>query len=87
MEGVRSIPEKKGIIPNSFAHIFGEISKSGGDVKFLVRVSYLEIYNEDIRDLLSKDLKKKLEVGMHNMDKETFKINNIQLINTPIFNK
>ncbi|KAL5269991.1 hypothetical protein ACHWQZ_G003463 [Mnemiopsis leidyi] len=62
MEGVRSIPEKKGIIPNSFAHIFGEISKAGGDVKFLVRVSYLEIYNEDICDLLSKDMKKKLEV-------------------------
>ena len=63
MEGVRSIPEKKGIIPNSFAHIFGEISKVGGDVKFLVRVSYLEIYNEDICDLLSKDMKKKLEVS------------------------
>ena len=62
MEGVRSIPEKKGIIPNSFAHIFGEISKAGTDVKFLVRVSYLEIYNEDICDLLSKDMKKKLEV-------------------------
>ena len=65
MEGVRSIPEKKGIIPNSFAHIFGEISKAGGDVKFLVRVSYLEIYNEDICDLLSKDMKKKLEVNFN----------------------
>ena len=65
MEGVRSIPEKKGIIPNSFAHIFGEISKAGGDVKFLVRVSYLEIYNEDICDLLSKDMKKKLEVNFY----------------------
>ena len=27
MEGDRSVPELKGIIPNSFAHIFGHIAK------------------------------------------------------------
>jgi hypothetical protein len=27
------------------------------DKKFLVRVSYIEIYNEEIRDLLSDDVK------------------------------
>ncbi|XP_063683423.1 kinesin-like protein KIF3A [Bolinopsis microptera] len=84
MEGVRSIPEKKGIIPNSFAHIFGEISKAGADVKFLVRVSYLEIYNEDICDLLSKDMKKKLEVkerpdvGVYVKDLHQFSVKNAQ---------
>lgn len=31
-------------------------------VRFLVRVSYLEIYNEDVRDLLGKDQHAKLEV-------------------------
>ena len=51
MEGVRSNPELKGIIPNSFAHIFSHISKNP-DFKFLIRVSYLEIYCEEIRDLL-----------------------------------
>jgi hypothetical protein len=30
--------------------------------KFLVRCSYLEIYNEDVRDLLSSDIEKKLEL-------------------------
>ena len=55
MEGDRSVPELKGIIPNSFAHIFGSIAKAEDNVKFLVRVSYLEIYNEDVRDLLGKD--------------------------------
>jgi len=30
--------------------------------KFLVRCSYLEIYNEDVWDLLSSDLEKKLEL-------------------------
>ena len=55
MEGDRSVPELKGIIPNSFAHIFGHIAKADDHLKFLVRVSYLEIYNEEVRDLLGKD--------------------------------
>ncbi|XP_070000439.1 kinesin-like protein KIF3A isoform X3 [Penaeus vannamei] len=62
MEGVRSVPELKGIIPNSFAHIFGHIAKAEEDKKFLVRVSYLEIYNEEVRDLLRQDQSMRLEV-------------------------
>ncbi|XP_076811418.1 kinesin-like protein KIF3A [Clavelina lepadiformis] len=62
MEGLRSIPEKRGIIPNSFAHIFGHIAKAEGDTRFLVRASYLEIYNEEVRDLLSKDQTARLKV-------------------------
>ncbi|CAL4203051.1 unnamed protein product, partial [Meganyctiphanes norvegica] len=62
MEGVRSVPELKGIIPNSFAHIFGHIAKAEEDKKFLVRVSYLEIYNEEVRDLLRQDQSIRLEV-------------------------
>lgn len=30
--------------------------------RFLVRVSYLELYNEEVRDLLNKSVKKKLEI-------------------------
>lgn len=30
--------------------------------RFLVRVSYMEIYNEEVRDLLGKELHKSLEV-------------------------
>lgn len=33
MEGVRTVPELRGIIPNSFAHIFGAIAKSVDDVR------------------------------------------------------
>ena len=62
MEGDRSVAELKGIIPNSFAHIFGHIAKSGDDKNFLVRVSYLEIYNEEVQDLLGKDQQARLEV-------------------------
>ncbi len=35
--------------------------------RFLVRVSYLEIYNENVRDLLGKDQKAKLEVSYHSI--------------------
>ena len=62
MEGDRTVPELKGIIPNSFAHIFGHIAKSGDEKNFLVRVSYLEIYNEKFRDLPGKDQSSRLEV-------------------------
>ncbi|GAB6032934.1 Kinesin-like protein kif3a [Chamberlinius hualienensis] len=82
MEGIRSTPELKGIIPNSFAHVFGHIAKAGDDKKFLVRVSYLEIYNEEIRDLLSKDQNARLEVkerpdvGVYVKDLSAFVVNN-----------
>ena len=33
MEGVRTIPDLRGIIPNSFAHIFGAIAKAEGDTR------------------------------------------------------
>lgn len=62
MEGNRDVPEQKGIIPNSFAHIFGHIAKAEGDKRFLVRATYLEIYNEEVRDLLGKDQTIRLEV-------------------------
>ncbi|RDD42004.1 Kinesin-II 95 kDa subunit [Trichoplax sp. H2] len=61
MEGVRGDQELKGAIPRSFEHIFNHISESQNQ-QFLVRASYLEIYQEEIRDLLSKDQSKRLEI-------------------------
>ena len=43
--------EFRGVIPNSFAHIFQFINASK-DVEFLIRCSYLELYNEEVLDLL-----------------------------------
>lgn len=40
MEGVRTVPELQGIIPNSFAHIFGHIAKMDGDIRYLVLAIY-----------------------------------------------
>jgi len=83
MEGVRSNPELKGIIPNSFAHIFSHISKNPA-FKFLIRVSYLEIYCEEIRDLLGVDQTKRLEIkerpdiGVYVKDKKEFAVNTVE---------
>ncbi|MGH0137416.1 UNVERIFIED_CONTAM: hypothetical protein FKN15_064145 [Acipenser sinensis] len=82
MEGVRAVPELRGIIPNSFAHVFGHIAKAEGDTRFLVRVSYLEIYNEEVRDLLGKDQMQRLEVkerpdvGVYIKDLSGYVVNN-----------
>lgn len=43
MTGEREDPDKRGVIPNSFEHIFSHIA-STQDEQYLVRVSYLEIY-------------------------------------------
>ncbi|KAF2880164.1 hypothetical protein ILUMI_26027, partial [Ignelater luminosus] len=52
MEGCKSTnPPEKGIISRAFEHVFEAISVTSG-VKYLALVSYLEIYNEQIRDLL-----------------------------------
>uniref|UniRef100_A0A8C2FTH6 Kinesin-like protein n=1 Tax=Cyprinus carpio TaxID=7962 RepID=A0A8C2FTH6_CYPCA len=61
MEGVRNDPERRGVIPNSFEHIFTHISRSQNQ-QYLVRASYLEIYQEEIKDLLSKDQSRRLEL-------------------------
>ena len=52
MMGVPDNKDLRGIIPNCFAHIFGVIDANEEDQKFLVRCSYLEIYNEEVYDLL-----------------------------------
>ncbi|DBA04396.1 TPA: hypothetical protein N0F65_009992 [Lagenidium giganteum] len=61
MQGKESPPELRGVIPHSFDHIFENIN-ADANKEYMVRVSYLEIYNEDIRDLLGDDSKKKLDL-------------------------
>ena len=57
MMGVVKDPNLKGIIPNAFGHIFGFI-KTEESKRFLVRCSFVEIYNEEVRDLLGNSNQK-----------------------------
>jgi hypothetical protein len=63
-------------MPRSFEAIFNQI-ECDSTKEYLVRASYLEIYNEEIRDLLYKNGDKKLELkdkdtGVYVKDLSTF---------------
>lgn len=78
MEGKDEPPTMRGIVPRSFDHIFNSINASPG-VQFLVRASFLELYNEEVRDLLSKNFKKleireKVGSGIYVKDLSSFMI-------------
>ncbi|KPM04889.1 kinesin-like protein KIF3C-like protein [Sarcoptes scabiei] len=82
MEGTADDP---GIIPRSFIHIFSHISNSSHK-QFLVRSSYLEIYQEEIRDLLSPvphkilELHERPDIGVYVKDLSSFVCKNISEI-------
>ncbi|CAD8104984.1 unnamed protein product [Paramecium sonneborni] len=63
MIGDPSSDTMKGIIPRTFDQIISIINNnSDTNKKFLLRCSYIEIYNEEIHDLLSKDVKQKYDL-------------------------
>lgn len=92
MSGNHAAQELKGIIPNTFAHIFSQISRASGETAFVVTVTYLEIYNEDVRDLLANDPNKKLsirerpDVGIYVKDLMGFTVDSIESI-TELLNR
>ena len=76
INGVTKDPKLKGIMPRSFETIFQQI-ECDSSKEYLVRASYLEIYNEEIRDLLFKNGQKKLDLkdkdtGVYVKDLSTF---------------
>ncbi|KAH7284695.1 hypothetical protein KP509_34G066800 [Ceratopteris richardii] len=88
MEGCDYCPDLWGIIPNAFEHIFNHIRQSQSSDSFLVRVSYLEIYNEEIHDLLSPDtngrkleLKERPETGVYVKNLTSLSVNSFADIN------
>jgi kinesin family protein 5 len=62
--------ENKGIIPRMVGGIFEQIESAAEDIEFSVKVSFIEIYNEKIRDLLNPE-KVNLKIG-ENKDKGVY---------------
>ncbi|OHT09104.1 Kinesin motor domain containing protein [Tritrichomonas foetus] len=52
----------RGIMPRAFEHIFEYINANSDTQQFMVTVTYVEIYNNELRDLLSKDQKEQLKI-------------------------
>lgn len=92
MAGSHSKAEMRGIIPNTFSHIFSKIARASGEKSFVVTVTYMEIYNEEVRDLLSCDPNKKLairersDVGVYVKDLMGFTVDSIESI-TELLNR
>lgn len=68
---------------HSALHDFNILHLLGhGYCRFLVRVSYLELYNEEVRDLLSKNVHNRLEIreradiGVYVKDLSKFSVKN-----------
>lgn len=86
MEGRESPEELRGVIPRAFHHIFDAITAVANPGKeFLVRASYLEIYNEDIRDLLAKgsssqklQLKESQDSGVYVKDLTSYVVKSVR---------
>ena len=60
MEGDLTCAEQAGIVPRSARYIFEKLGDS--NLEFTIRVSFLELYNEELQDLLSTDTEKKLRL-------------------------
>ena len=84
MEGKDEPENERGLIPNTFETVFGDIDAlEAANKNFLVRASFLEIYNEEVRDLLGKDqtrrcdLKEDPDKGVYVKDLTTFVVKSV----------
>jgi len=83
MEGQPEPRELRGIIPRAFEQVFQQIEGTPNQ-QFLVRVSFLELYNEEIRDLLANnpknklDLREKPDVGVYVKDLISFPVQTVE---------
>lgn len=83
MAGKEDDHKQRGVMPRAFEDIFKSIEGDSVKTQFLIRASYLEIYNEEIRDLLSKNPKNKLDLhekpdsGVYVKDLSYFAVKNV----------
>lgn len=81
-------PETRGLIPRIFERIFEIIEESPKTIEYTVGVSYLEIYNELLRDLLDPRNNKHLAIRENRVDGvyvshlETFYVANLNDVYT-----
>ena len=52
----------RGMVPQAFYYTFAGVESQGKNMEFLVRGSFLEIYKDDVYDLLNTKMRAKMEV-------------------------
>lgn len=62
MEGIPDDEHLRGIMPNTFHHVIASMANKGENTEYMVRMSFIEIYNEGVYDLLQVTGRKKLDV-------------------------
>jgi len=62
MEGVVDDEPLRGMMPQSFYYTFAGLEAQGKNMEFLVRGSFLEIYKDDVYDLLNSKMRTRMEV-------------------------
>lgn len=63
MEGVVDDVSLRGMVPQSFHYVFaGVTTNQSSATQFLVRGSFLEIYKDEVYDLLNSKVRTKMEV-------------------------
>ena len=80
------MPELKGMLPRSFDQIFEHINAASSGAEFLVRASFLEIYNDNVLDLLAEgkeglDLKEDPDKGVYVKDLRECSVKSVAEIN------
>lgn len=78
MDNVPEGPDR-GIVPRAFEHIFDYITAHQDSHRFSVTVTYIELYNEKIRDLLTrkKDVKEEKNLSIHEDPEKGFVVRGV----------
>ncbi len=62
MEGMVDDEALRGMVPQAFYYTFAGVELQAKNMEFLVRGSFLEIYKDDVYDLLNSKMRTKMEV-------------------------
>jgi kinesin family member 11 len=72
----RELTEYAGIIPRAVQHIFKKLEDQ--ETEYTVRVSYLEIYNEELNDLLNDGEKQNLRIYEDTASKKGLSVDRLE---------
>jgi hypothetical protein len=61
-EGLVDDVALRGMVPQAFYYVFAGVENHGSNMEFLVRGSFLEIYKDEVYDLLNSKMRSKMDI-------------------------